>query len=97
MNNDGTAFVYVPHAVSDEIRAELRRKMCERYGGFTSVDGAGGWKAPNGDIIAEPVAVHEVAGATPAAAADMAAFVAERSDEDCVMWRHSNGTHGMID
>lgn len=72
-------------------RAELRRierQLASRFGGWTSVDGRGGWRDPdNGTTYAEAVRRFEIDTADPGAAEgleSLAATIARRLEQEAV-------------
>jgi hypothetical protein len=56
-----TLKVYVPDAADDtangSITTAIKRRMADRFGGFTTIDAHGGWVNGNGKLIEEPVTI----------------------------------------
>ena len=50
----------VPNVGNAEFNAGLHAQLCAKFGGFTAVQGQGGWKAEN-HVICEPVTVYTIA------------------------------------
>jgi len=82
----------IPTAVSETVRNRVKRRMAERFGGFTATTADGGWLAPDGQVVAERV---EVITAVADETAEMSAsafgratanHVARETDESEVLW-----------
>jgi hypothetical protein len=48
-------------ATNASIHENVRDWLCDQFGGFTAHDATGGWKAPGGAVIVEPVTCYDVA------------------------------------
>jgi hypothetical protein len=90
-----TAKILIPTAVSDEVTDTVKTRAADKFGGFTTHVADGGWLNPDGDLVEETVEVVEVTGGTQGFAEGSASFVANHSDETCVMWRMERGTYGF--
>jgi len=80
------ARIYLPTGVPNDITETVKSHVADVHGGFTVLQGRGGWTSPNGDTITESVEVLEVVGMKPAQARSTANWVARHSDETEVMW-----------
>jgi len=81
----------IPTDVSTQLTDRVKGRMAEHYGGFTVTQADGGWKAPNGELVTEPVQVLTTVADesdTPAESFGRATakHVAAESDETEVMW-----------
>lgn len=92
--------VYLPKEASGYADASenIETRMCDAFGGFTAYDARGGWKAPDGDIVREPVTVYESftdmkAHQAYQAAQAAAHAVATLTDETAVMYTVDGECH----
>jgi len=82
----------MPCGIDNELTDRVKRRAAEHYGGFTVANADGGWKAPNGELVTEPVEVLTVladdSAETPpeSFARATAKHLARESDETEVMW-----------
>lgn len=57
--------VHLPHhnanALHDSAHGHLRARLADLFGGFTSWNGQGFWRGPDGHEYYEPVTIYEVA------------------------------------
>ena len=57
--------VHLPHhnanALHDSAHGHLRARLADLFGGFTSWQGLGFWRGPDGHEYYEPVTIYEVA------------------------------------
>jgi hypothetical protein len=81
----------------------IRREFCKICGGYTEVDGQGGWVDAEGNLIVDQVTVftgavleeHKTAIADPALQG-LAMYVRERLKQDCVYIRYSTGKVELV-
>lgn len=72
---------------------ELRHALVERWGGYTSYVGEGGWKNDAGKVLTEGVTIYEIAMplADVVRLRILASEVARDARQDCVMMVTPNG------
>lgn len=80
------ARLYLPTGIDTSITRTVKRHVADKHGGYTVLEGTGGWKSPDGDMIEENVEVLEIAGMKASEAQSTADWVALHSDETEVMW-----------
>ena len=56
------ATIILPFGEFDGYQAEFETELIDAFGGFTRDECKGGWRAPNGETILEPVSRYTVAG-----------------------------------
>lgn len=85
----------LPKGIDDRLTDRVKARAAKEFGGFTTTDAQGGWVAPNGETVTEPVTVLTVVadrtdptdGPTAETWAKVTArHVSEESDETTVMW-----------
>lgn len=56
--------LYIPTQMSgfEGCLEHAQQQLAERFGGFTSMTGTGGWTDQNGNVVQEPVTVIEAYG-----------------------------------
>lgn len=84
--------LYVPETVPPKTVRTLENHLAETHGGFTKLDAQGAWTDGQGDLEREQVTLYIVAGMSEMQAASTADWVRIHSDEQSVMWQHSNET-----
>lgn len=80
------ARIYLPTGIDSSITRTVKNHVADKHGGFTVLEGTGGWMSPDGDMIEENVEVLEIAGMKASEAQSTAGWVALHSDETEVMW-----------
>lgn len=82
----------MPTALNDKLTDRIKRRAAEHFGGFTVLEGQGGWLNPNGVRVDEPVDIlttvvgEENDTSAEAFAKATAKHLAAESDETEVMW-----------
>jgi hypothetical protein len=81
-----------------QVHVALRKALVQEFGGFTAVDGAGGWVNADGVLVSEPVTVYDVAGDYPMnyALRSIAAEFATLAGQDCVYCRDFDGNVELV-
>jgi hypothetical protein len=78
--------IYLPTGIESSITRTVKSHVATEHGGYTVLEGRGGWKSPAGETIEENVEVLEIVGMKPSVAESTADWVARHSDETEVMW-----------
>jgi hypothetical protein len=73
------------------VHFEIKRDLCEHFGGYTVTEGQGGWINGDGELIAEPVAVYQVAydeskRAAPGIIASIACAAGKTAGQDAMFF-----------
>lgn len=83
------ATIYVPKAVDDDVLDRVIGRLCDRFGGCTVRDAEGHWRAPDGDVVSEPVAEITCLSSDTSALCDNVSwsitYVYAESDESAVL------------
>jgi hypothetical protein len=85
-----------------QVHANLRRTLCERFGGFTAQSVFGGWLAPNGTLDEEPGTAYDVAVPEGDASCEgflrtLARNVGAQAAQQAMYLRHASGEVEIID
>jgi hypothetical protein len=78
--------IYLPEGIDGQIKRTVKNHVAEQHGGYTVLEGRGGWRSPAGETIEESVEVLEIVGMKAAVAESTADWVARHTSEDEVMW-----------
>jgi hypothetical protein len=89
------ATLYLPEGIDSKILSSVQQRAAEKFGGFTMVQGEGGWVNDDGKLIHEKVDLIRVAGADEKWVQSTADWVARKSDETEVHWSVTDGNHGF--
>lgn len=86
--------LFLPKGIDDKIIRAVKNQAAKKFGGYTVVEGKGGWhnKDENEDvefseIIREDVEIIKIAGCNEEFVQSAANWIAKRSDESEVMWQ----------
>jgi hypothetical protein len=82
-----TSYIYMPKGMDDSVVQAAKNHFADEFGGYTVIDGRGGWKSPDGQLITEDTEVVEVAGMDETRAKSTANWLANRTDETEVMYQ----------
>jgi hypothetical protein len=82
-----TSYIYMPKGMDDGVVQAAKSHFADEFGGYTVIDGRGGWKSPAGELVSEEVEVIEVAGMDENRAQSTANWLASRTDETEVMYQ----------
>lgn len=78
--------LYLPEGIDSSIRRTVKSHVASEHGGYTVLEGRGGWQSPSGETIEENVEVLEIVGMKASVAESTADWVARHTDETEVMW-----------
>lgn len=89
--------IMIPTAVPNEVKETVLTHVAQTHGGYTLLDGEGGWVNDAGHRIDENIQVLEVDGMPAHKARDIAHWIQGHTDEDAVLWQSMPVMSGMAD
>lgn len=80
--------LYLPEEIDKDVKRTVKNHLAETYGGYTVIEGRGGWINESKELIQEDVQVLEVCSddLTKGNMEGIANWVAKHTNQDCVMW-----------
>lgn len=90
-NNVGNALTYEHN--------EFQVALINAFGGFTRTLGLGGWRADNGNIVQEEIAIYDIAVEDSPASVKLRIFSMEllkTADQDAIYFRGPDGTVELL-